>query len=71
MKPMLHHHELSVAVRAAIGAAQTAGTLPPFEIPDVAQRTLVVERPRDATHGDYATAVALSLIHISEPTRPY
>ena len=58
---MLHHHELSVAVRAAIGAAQTAGTLPPFEIPDVAQRTLVVERPRDATHGDYATAVALQL----------
>ncbi len=58
---MLHHHELSVAVRAAIGAAQAAGTLPPFEIPDVAQRTLVVERPRDATHGDYATAVALQL----------
>lgn len=53
---MLHHHELSAAVRAAIVAAQAAGTLPPFEIPD-----LVVERPRDATHGDYATAIALQL----------
>ncbi|MBP6016495.1 MAG: arginine--tRNA ligase [Candidatus Promineofilum sp.] len=53
---MLHHHELSAAVRAAIVAAQTAGTLPSFELPDV-----IVERPRDATHGDYATAVALQL----------
>ena len=53
---MLHHHELSAAVRAAIGAAQTAGDLPPFDLPDV-----LVERPRDPDHGDYATAVALQL----------
>lgn len=53
---MLHHHELSAAVRAAIGAAQAAGDLPPFDLPDV-----LVERPRDASHGDYATAVALQL----------
>ncbi len=54
--PMLHHHELSVAVRAAIGAAQAAGALPAFDLPDV-----LVERPRETAHGDYATAVALQL----------
>ncbi len=56
MTPMLHHHELSAAVRAAIVAAQSAGTLPAFDLPEV-----LVERPRDATHGDYATAAALQL----------
>ena len=56
MRSMLHHHELSAAVRAAISAAQAAGTLPSFDIPDV-----LVERPRETTHGDYATAVALQL----------
>lgn len=53
---MLQHHELSAAVRAAIGAAQNAGALPAFDIPDV-----LVERPRETTFGDYATAVALQL----------
>jgi arginyl-tRNA synthetase len=53
---MLHYQELSAAVRAAITAAQTAGFLPPFDIPDV-----LVERPRETTRGDYATAVALQL----------
>ena len=53
---MLHHHELSAAVRAAIGAAQEAGALPAFDIPDI-----LVERPREATFGDYSTAVALQL----------
>lgn len=56
MECMLQHHELSAAVRAAIVAAQAAQTLPPFEVPDP-----VVERPRDATYGDYATAIALQL----------
>ena len=56
MTGMLQHHELSAAVQAAIIAAQLAGTLPAFDVPDV-----LVERPRDATHGDYATAVALQL----------
>ena len=56
MTGMLQHHELSTAVRAAITAAQAAGDLPPFDVPDV-----LVERPRDATHGDYATAAALQL----------
>ena len=56
MAGMLQHHELSAAVQAAIIAAQSAGALPAFDVPDV-----LVERPRDATHGDYATAVALQL----------
>lgn len=56
MTPMLQHHQLSAAVQAAITAAQAAGALPAFDMPDV-----LVERPRDATHGDYATAVALQL----------
>jgi arginyl-tRNA synthetase len=56
MAGMLQHHELSAAVRAAITAAQAAGALPAFDVPDV-----LVERPRDVTYGDYATAVALQL----------
>jgi len=53
---MLHHHELAAAVRAALLAAQSDGTLPLFDLPDV-----TVERPRETSHGDYATAVALQL----------
>ena len=53
---MLHHHELSAVVREAIGAAQAAGALPPFDLPQV-----LVERPRDTAHGDYASAIALQL----------
>ncbi len=53
---MLHHHELAAAVRAALLAAQSDGTLPSFDLPDV-----TVERPRETSHGDYATAVALQL----------
>lgn len=53
---MLQHHELSAAVGAAIAAAQEAGALPLFDIPNV-----LVERPRETTFGDYATAVALQL----------
>jgi len=53
---MLHHHELAAAVRAALLAAQADGALPPFDLPEIA-----VERPRETTHGDYATAVALQL----------
>src|SRR5690606_9235368 len=56
MMRMLHHHELSAVVREAIGAAQAAGALPPFDLPQV-----LVERPRDTAHGDYASAIALQL----------
>jgi arginyl-tRNA synthetase len=56
MTAMLVHHEIARAVREAIVAAQADGALPAFEIPDI-----LVERPRETTHGDYATAVALQL----------
>lgn len=56
MMRMLQHHELSAAVGEAIGAAQTAGALPPFDPPEV-----LVERPRETAHGDYASAIALQL----------
>ena len=53
---MLHHHELSAAVKSAISSAQAARALPAFDMPEV-----LVERPRETTHGDYATAIALQL----------
>jgi arginyl-tRNA synthetase len=56
MAAMLLHHEIARAVRGAIVAAQADGALPAFDMPDI-----LVERPRETTHGDYATAVALQL----------
>ena len=53
---MLIHHDLAERVQAAIERAQANGDLPEFETPNV-----LIERPRDAAHGDYATAVALQL----------
>ena len=50
------HHDLAVRVHAAIERAQESDDLPLFEIP-----TIQVERPRDPSHGDYATAIALQL----------
>jgi arginyl-tRNA synthetase len=45
---------LGLAIQAAIEKAQAAGDLPAFEVP-----TAVVEKPRDASHGDYATPFAM------------
>jgi arginyl-tRNA synthetase len=53
---MLIHHELAAAVSQALLRAQTAGDLPAFDLPAV-----TVERPREASNGDYATAAALQL----------
>jgi arginyl-tRNA synthetase len=50
------HHDLAVRVQWAIERAQAEGDLPAFEIPEI-----LVERPRDPSHGDYATAIALQL----------
>ncbi|UCC52961.1 MAG: arginine--tRNA ligase [Anaerolineaceae bacterium] len=50
------HHDLAKKVQVAIERAQDNGSLPSFEIPEIR-----VERPRDPTHGDYATAIALQL----------
>ena len=41
---------------AGIKKAQKKGDLPKFEVPEV-----VIERPKDPAHGDYATPVALGL----------
>jgi arginyl-tRNA synthetase len=49
-------HELAALIGNAIQQAQTAGTLPAFVLPPVD-----VDHPRDATHGDYATSVAMKL----------
>jgi arginyl-tRNA synthetase len=48
--------EISQLIKAAIRKAQRKGDLPRFDIPEV-----VVERPKEATRGDYATPVALKL----------
>ncbi len=48
--------QISVALAAAIEAAQKADLLPEFDIP-----TIPVERPRDTTHGDFASPVAMQL----------
>ncbi|MCB8953895.1 MAG: arginine--tRNA ligase [Ardenticatenales bacterium] len=50
------HQDLGVQVAAALQSAQTAGDLPAFPIP-----AIKIERPRDSSRGDYATAVALQL----------
>ncbi len=53
---MLIHHDLAARVQTAIESAQASGELPAFDMPEI-----LVERPRDPSHGDYATAIALQL----------
>ncbi|WP_420580941.1 hypothetical protein [Reichenbachiella sp.] len=48
--------EIAQLIKAAIKKAQKKGDLPKFDIPEI-----VVERPKDPSHGDYATPVALGL----------
>jgi arginyl-tRNA synthetase len=57
---MLIHRELEELVHAAIERAQMHGDLPEFEIPEI-----IVERPRDPSHGDFATAIALQLAKVA------
>ncbi|MFZ0546710.1 MAG: arginine--tRNA ligase [Candidatus Promineifilaceae bacterium] len=47
-------HSLGLVIQEAIEKAQAAGDLPSFEVP-----AAVVEKPRDTTHGDYATPFAM------------
>lgn len=49
-------NDISQLIEAAIKKAQKKGDLPKFDLPDV-----VVERPKDPGHGDYATPVSLGL----------
>lgn len=53
-------HELETAVFQAIQTAQQAGDLPAFDIPEIK-----IERPREASHGDYASPVALGLARLA------
>ena len=53
---MLIRDKLAELIEAAIKKAQKKGDFPKFDLPPV-----VVERPKDPTHGDYATPVALGL----------
>ena len=49
-------HDLGLKVIEAITAAQEEGKLPQFELPEV-----VIEKPRESSHGDYASPVAMKL----------
>ena len=53
-------HQLAEQVSKSIQAAQTAGDLPVFEIPEI-----LIERPRDPSHGDYACPSALRLAKVA------
>jgi arginyl-tRNA synthetase len=48
--------QISELIQAGIRKAQKKGDLPNFDIPEI-----VIERPKEASHGDYATPVALGL----------
>jgi len=48
--------EVAALIGAGLRKAQDEGTLPAFEVPDI-----VVERPRQAEYGDYASPVCLRL----------
>lgn len=54
------HHDLATAVQQAITNAQNAGALPAFDVP-----TVRVERPRDPSHGDYASPIAMQLARLA------
>ncbi len=49
-------NEYAGLVTAAIQAAQTAGDLPPFDLPEV-----IISRPKQAEQGDYACSIAMQL----------
>lgn len=57
---MIVHHELASDVEKALLAAQAAGTLPQFEVEHV-----IIEKPRDLSHGDYATPTAMKLARVA------
>lgn len=59
-KQMLLHRDIENDVRTAIEQAQSTGDLPVFDIPEIR-----IERPRDVTHGDYATASALQMARLA------
>ena len=52
--------DLALQVTEAIQAAQSAGALPEFEIP-----TIVIEKPREASYGDYACPSAMPMARLA------
>lgn len=57
---MIVRQDLGKHVESAIREAQAAGDLPTFEIPE-----LVVEKPREASHGDYASPSPLQMARLA------
>lgn len=53
-------NQLTQLIETAIRTAQQQGDLPPFDLPEV-----VVEHPKDPTHGDYATPIAMGLARLT------
>jgi arginyl-tRNA synthetase len=53
---LLIQNDIAQLITAAIKKAQQKGDLPKFDIPEV-----VIQRPKDAAHGDFATPVALGM----------
>ena len=56
--------EIAALIRHGIQAAQAAGDLPPFDLPQIP-----VERPKVAAHGDYSTGVSMGLARFAK-TKP-
>ena len=52
--------DLTLLIENAIKKAHKKGDLPKFDLPEV-----VMERPKDETHGDYATPVCLSMARLA------
>lgn len=50
------HHQLAAVLQQALQEAQAAGTLPTFAPPEI-----TIERPREASFGDYASPTPLKL----------
>ena len=52
--------DLTQLIEKAIKKAQKKGDLPQFDLPEV-----TIERPKEATHGDYATPVCLGMARLA------
>jgi arginyl-tRNA synthetase len=52
----LIREQVAALIAVGVQAAQQAGALPEFEVPEI-----VVERPRQSGHGDYASPICLRL----------
>lgn len=60
----LIREDIATLVREGIRAAQAAGALPAFDMPEIP-----VERPKVAAHGDYSTGISMALARLAK-TKP-